>query len=115
LRDIEMLSFELWGVSEGIVKLRWMAGASERGLADGFEALDGADEGASDGALTLLTAVDAAAGTRAFLASEVAAEMTVSPVVLRLSLRFEDTPLRHVSSLLFPASEAASSATGAPS
>jgi hypothetical protein len=115
LRDIEMLSFELWGVNDGIVKLLCMAGASDRGLAVGLEALDGADEGASDGALTLLAAVEAVAGTRAFLANEVAAETMESPVVLRLSLRLPETPLRHVSSLLFPASDAASSAAAAPS
>jgi hypothetical protein len=112
-RDIVILSFELCGVSTGAVKLRCKAGAAARGLDVAFEALDGAAEGASDGALLLLATVDGA-GASAFFASDVAVEMTLPPALLRLSLRFAAVPLRHVSNRLFPASDAPSS-TAAPS
>jgi hypothetical protein len=104
--DISILSSEAFVVTTGAVKLRWTAGASLLDLDVVFEDEDEDedDECATDGALLL--EADELAGIRAFLATE---EIVLMLTVLLLSPRLPAASLLHVSTLLCPAYETASS------
>jgi hypothetical protein len=102
--DISILSSEGFVVMTGAVKLRCTAGASLLGLDAVFSEEEEEEDGATDDAFPL--EADVLAGMRAFFAKE---DIVPRLIVLLLSPRLPATSLFHVSTLLCPVYEAASS------